>query len=232
MDKEYISNVCENLYKRLLIEIPQFNNNQISWILNGSVLSNILANVIKIDNRDVSLELSRLFNDFVRALKGDVDICYRPIRPYKFDLTSDEVKRFYEISDEQRTYNFVDSNDEIDETIMNQLSFYETKNGLKFYAKKPQYIFLYKFKEFVDMFHEEILNKDIEKIISKRKNIIDDTRNLYKISLYYYGFDNTITMLKEKLCNLSTYLNKLKSKDETEYYNIIDKSLKFINIHK
>lgn len=229
MEKKLISDICENLYRKCLEEIPQFKEGKIYWILNGSVLCNILGNVKKIDDELVSPELKQLFKDFVRIPKGDIDICYRPVRPYKFDLNSNEARKFYEISKEQRTYNFVDSNDELDDDIIITLSCYETENGLRFYAKKPQYIFLYKFRELVSENIDEIINANLELINLKNKNIINDTIKLFAISKYFYGYENTKNMVIDNLYLISNKLMKLRVNNEQDYYNIIDKAFVIIN---
>lgn len=220
-----ISNICENLYTSCLKQIPQFENGELVWILNGSVLCNILANVETINDRSISDSLKEKFNNFVRIPKGDIDICYKPGRQYKFDLSSDEVLDFYSISDEQRTYNFVDSNSELTEDDLEQLCKYRTINGLEFYAKMPQYIFLYKFREYVTIFHQEILNDELDKILLKRKNIIDDTKKLYEISCEYYGFENLMILLTDKLKDISDFFHKLFEKDRIQYNDLIESSL-------
>ncbi len=225
---EKISEICENLYSKLLEEIPQTENGEILWILNGSVLCNILANVEKINDKTLSNDLKKKFKKFVRVPKGDIDICYKADRPYKFDLTSSEVHDFYLISEEIRTYNFVDSNSELSDEDIKQLCKYRTTNGLEFYAKMPQYIFMYKFKEFVSMFHDEILNRDLDSILLRRKNIIRDASILYEISIEYFGLENTNTLLFDHLKETSSYFYEQYENSKTEYKNIIDKSLEAI----
>lgn len=223
-----IPNICENLYLKLLKEIPQFENGNILWILNGSILCNILANIEKINDELVSENLKEKFKKFARTPKGDIDICYKADRPYKFDLTSKEVLDFYSISEEQRTYNFVDSNSELTDNDIAQLCKYKTINGLEFYAKKPEYLFLYKFKELVAMFHNEILNNDLDIIVSKRKNIIRDVKVLHDISCEYIGYESTNNLLFLELKNISGFFHKLYEDNKNDYTNIIDSSLKLI----
>ena len=230
-----ISNICENLYASCLKQIPQFENGELLLVLNGSVLCNILANIETINDSSISDSLKKKLSDFVRIPKGDIDICYKPDREYKFDLNSNEVWDFYAISDEQRTYNFVDSNSELTEDDINQLCKYKTIHGLEFYAKMPQYIFLYKFKEYVAMFHEEILNNELDKILEKRKNIIDDAKKLYEISCEYYGSEDSIRLLNDKLKDISDFFHELYEKDKVQYNNLIETSLASIektNHHK
>ena len=50
MNKFEIANICEELYKECLNEIPQYVNGELIWILNGSTLCNFLYNVVKIDD--------------------------------------------------------------------------------------------------------------------------------------------------------------------------------------
>lgn len=223
-----ISNICENLYASCLKQIPQFENGELIWLLNGSVLCNILANTESINDIKITNSLKEKFNEFVRTPKGDIDICYKPDREYKFNLNSNEVLKFYSISDEQRTYNFVDSNSELTKEDLNQLCKYRTVNGLEFYAKMPQYIFLYKFKEFVAMFHQEILNNELDKIVLKRKNIIDDNKKLYEIACEYYGSENLSELLIVKLKDISEFFHELYEKDKIKYNDIIELSLSSI----
>lgn len=223
-----ISMVCERLYSKLLTEIPQFENDELLWILNGSVLCNILANVEFINNEYVDRDLKELFTKFTRNPKGDIDISYKADRPYKFDLTSKEVQDFYSISEEHRTYNFVDSNSILNDSDIEELCRYQTANGLDFYAKKPQYLFLYKFKEFVAIFHNELLINDLDSILQKKKNIIRDTSILYEISCKYFGYENTNNLLIQKLKDISGFFHELYEKNQEEYIKMIKTTLKVI----
>lgn len=227
-----ISNICETLYKYCLTCIPQVENDEIIWILNGSVLCNILANVETIDGVPISSELHNLFKMFVRVPKGDIDICYKADRTYKFNLESEEVKEFYKISEEKRTFNFVDSNSEITKDDYEQLCIYKTINGLQFYAKKPQYLFLYKFKEYVAMFWQDIVNGNFDEIKIKRKNIIADVENLYAISCEYFGEDETLNVLNNKLCDISEFFHNLYLQDNNQYYEVINYVISTIKRNK
>lgn len=223
-----ISNICENLYVNCLKQIPQFENGELIWILNGSVLCNILANVESINGNLITEGIKEKLINLVRIPKGDIDICYKPDRQYKFDLNSKEVMDFYSISEEQRSYNFVDSNSELTEEDLKQLCKYKTLNGLEFYAKMPQYIFLYKFKEYVAMFHDEILNNNFEKILEKRKNIIFDVTKLYELSCEYFGSKKIECLLFNKLKDISIFFQELYEEDNNKYNYLIQKTLSSI----
>lgn len=227
-EKENIANICENLYKECLNEIPQFENNELIWILNGSTLCNLLYNVVKIDGQDVSNEFTKYCYEFIRQPKGDIDITYKADRPFKFDLNNKYIKEFQLISEEQRTYNFVDSNSELSGNDFDELCTMETKNGLYFVAKKPQYLFLYKFKEFLAVYNKEILNGDLDSIINKKKNIINDVANLYNIALSYCG-QEIINDVLNNLINISSSLKEFYEKNTDEYYELIKSSLKIID---
>lgn len=227
MDKYEIANICENLYKECLREIPQFENDELLWILNGSTLCNFLLNVKQIDGLAVSEEFTKYCYDFVRRPKGDIDITYKSDRSYKFDLDNKYIKDFQMISEEQRTYNFVDSNSELSKDDFEELCTMETKSGLRFVAKKPQYLFLYKFKELLAVFSNEILNNDIDSINSKKKNLLPDVINLYNIATSYCGREQLYSVI-EKLPMKSAYLNKLYNENNSEYNKLIDTSLKLI----
>lgn len=217
-----IPNICENLYLSLLKEIPQFSNNNLTWFINGSVLCNILANVECINNEYVSNELKSKFESFVRNPKGDIDICYIANQTYKFDLSSKEVLDFYSISEEKRTYNFIDHNSIITDEDILQLCKYRTVNGLEFYAKLPQYIFLYKFMEFVSVFHDDISSGNLALVIAKRKNIIRDVKKLLEISNIYFGRENTKKLLFDELKHTSNYFCELFINNENSYNYLID----------
>ena len=228
MYKEYIADVCENLYKECLSEIPQIENNQLLWILNGSTLCNFLYNVVKIDEIEVTKEFNQHCYDFIRQPKGDIDISYKADRPYQFNLENKYIKEFQNISQEQRTYNFVDSNSELLKIDYEELCNMETKNGLKFIAKRPEYLFLYKFKEFLSLFNKEIMINDITKINKKNKNIINDIKNLYKIAVSYCGkkqLENVIL----KLPSISIFLSNLYQKNNNEYIALLNEAFKIIN---
>ena len=227
IEKEKISNICEDLYKYCLNQIPQVENNKIIWILNGSTLCNILYNVESIDDKLVSKEFNDLCFEYIRQPKGDIDITYIADRPYKFNLNSKEIKEFQNVSKEQRTYNFVDSNSELTNEDLKQLCKMTTKNGLSFYAKKPQYIFIYKFKELLDIYNKEILTNNINLIISNNNNIINDLKCLYNISLNYCSELELIETIN-KLPYISNYLNNLYNNNYEKYNELLNKGLSII----
>lgn len=228
MNKELIANVCEDLYKECLREIPQYQNGNLIWILNGSTLCNMLYNVIKIDDISVNDDFRKYCYEFIRQPKGDIDISYRVGRKYLFDLNNKYIKAFQEISEEVRTYNFVDHNSEINDDDLKELCTMETKSGLKFVAKKPEYLFLYKFKELLSLFHKEILTGDIQLINNKKKNIILDVISLYKITINYCGKEELDRVLIE-LKNKSSYLHNLYIDNKDGYYELINKALDLIS---
>ena len=227
LDKKQVADICECLYKHCVNQIPQMENGKLMWIMNGSTLCNILYNVTSIDGEPVSTSFNNACYDFIRQPKGDIDISYIPDRQYKFDLESEEVKKFQSISEEQRTYNFVDHNSELEDNDLKQICKMTTKNGFSFYAKKPQYIFLYKFREFLAVFNKEILINDIDAIIFKKKNIINDLKILYSIAINYCGRDK-LEIVLEELPYISNYLHNLYEQDKKMYNNLIVKSLDLI----
>lgn len=228
INKKIIADICEELYKYCINQIPQIENGKLIWILNGSTLCNLLYNVASIDGKSVSEEFNESCFEFIRQPKGDIDITYIADRPYKFDLKSKEIMNFQFISEEQRTYNFVDSNSELDDNDLKQICKMTTKKGFSFYAKKPQYIFLYKFIEFVTIFNKEILSNDLNSILVEKKNIINDLNSLYKIAVNYCGKEelkNTI----ESLPNISGYLHELYENNNEMYTELIINGLNIIN---
>lgn len=227
ISKEKIASICENLYKECLREIPQYQGGELIWILNGSTLCNMLYNVIKIDDKYVSDEFRKYSYEFIRQPKGDIDITYRKDIKYKFDFDNKYIKAFQDISEEVRTYNFVDQNSEITSDDLKELCLMETINGLKFVAKRPEYLFLYKFKELLSIFHKEILTGDIDSINKGKKNILNDVSVLYKIAIFYSSKEQ-IGDLLSSLINKSSYLNKLYSNNPKEYEQLIKQALEII----
>lgn len=228
MNKELIANTCEDLYKECLREIPQYQNGNLIWILNGSTLCNILYNVVKIDDIAVSDEFRKYCYEFIRQPKGDIDITYRADRKFKFDFNNEYIKAFQDISAEVRTYNFVDHNSEINDNDLKELCTMETKSGLKFVVKRPEYLFLYKLKELLSIFHKEILTGDIESINNKNKNIILDVINLHKIAISYCRKEELDKVLIE-LKNKSSHLHTLYNDNKDEYYELINMALDLIS---
>ncbi len=225
--KEIIANTCEKLYMYCISVIPQVENNKLIWFLNGSTLCNVLYNVRFIDGVEVSDEFNNFCKDFVRLPKGDIDITYTPDRRYKFDLNNPNIVAFQEISEEQRTYNFVDSNSELNETDLEQICKMTTKNGFVFYAKKPQYLFLYKLKEFIAIFNKEILENNIDEINRKKKNMLNDVKNLYNISVSYCGYEQTLSVINN-LTNISGYLHNLYEENKNDYDLLLNTAMNLI----
>ena len=102
-----------------------------------------------------------------------------------------------------------------------------TKSNFSFYAKKPQYLFIYKFKEFLAIFNKEILSGDIDSIVLKKKNIINDIIALYNIAINYCGIEELETTI-DQLPNISEYLHQLNNKDKIMYNELIKKGLNII----
>ena len=227
LSKEIIADTCEKLYMYCISVIPQVENNKLIWFLNGSTLCNILYNVRFIDGVEVSEEFNNYCKDFIRQPKGDIDITYTPDRRYKFDLSNPNVVAFQEISEEQRTYNFVDHNSELNETDLEQICKMTTKSGFEFYAKKPQYLFLYKLKEFIAIFNKEILENNIDEINRKKKNMLNDVKNLYNISLAYCGYEQTLSVINN-LSNISGYLHNLYEGNKNDYDLLLNAAMNLI----
>ena len=221
LTKKQIADVCENLYKYCVEQIPQVENKKIIWFLNGSTLCNMLYNVKSIDDIDVSKQFNDYCYEFIRQPKGDIDITYTPNKKYVFDFLNENVFNFQQISEEKRTYNFVDHNSEINENDLNQICKMTTKNNFSFYAKKPQYLFLYKLKELLAVYNKELFENNIDAIYNKKKNIINDCRTLYNISISYCGISKTLDVINE-LPFLSGYLHELHDKDLDTYNKLLN----------
>ena len=199
MNKEQIANICEKLYMYCVSQIPQIENNKLIWFMNGSTLCNMLYNVEYIDDKEVSKDFKDYCYDFIRQPKGDIDITYIPDRRYEFDLSNENIKNFQKISEEQRTYNFVDSNSELNE---------------------EEYLFLYKFKEFLAIFNKEILDGNYDEINKKKKNMLNDVKTLFNISVSYCGYEETLEVI-DRLPRISNYLHELHEKDINEYKKLL-----------
>lgn len=227
LSKEIIADTCEKLYMYCISVIPQVENNKLIWFLNGSTLCNILYNVRFIDGVEVSDEFNNFCKDYVRQPKGDIDITYTPDRRYKFDLENSNVIVFQKLSEEQRTYNFVDHNSELNDEDLKQVCKMTTKSGFSFYAKKPQYLFLYKLKEFIAIFNKEILDNNIDEINKKKKNMLNDVKYLYNISVSYCGHEETLNVINN-LPDISGYLHKLYEENKNNYDILINASMNLI----
>ena len=229
-EKELIANICEELYKYCISQISQIENNKIIWIMNGSTLCNLLYNVNKIDGSEITEEFNKNCFDFIRKPKGDIDITYVANRPYKFNLDSDVVKRFQDISEEKRDYNFVDSNSVLSDNDLKEICLMETNSGFRFYAKKPQYLFLYKLRELISVFSKDILSNNIDNIVRQNKNIIRDVKCLYKIAVSYCGKDTILDTLSELFVR-SDYLYNLYENNNIIYNELINKCLNILNVN-
>ena len=187
----------------------------------------MLYNVRYIDEVKVSEEFNNCCKAFIRHPKGDIDITSTPGKKYKFDLENPNVVAFQEISEEHRTYNFVHSNSELNETDLEQICKMTTKNGFSFYAKKTQYLFLYKLKEFIAIFNKEILDNNIDEINKNKKNMLKDVKNLYNISLAYCGYEETLRVIND-LTNISNYLHSLYEENKNDYNILLSATLNLI----
>ena len=228
-ENELIADICEELYKYCISQIPQVENNKIIWIMNGSTLCNMLYNVTKIDGIKITEKFNKNCFDYIRKPKGDIDITYVADRPYKFNLDSDVVKRFQDISEEKRDYNFVDSNSVLSDNDLKEICMMETKSGFRFYAKKPQCLFLYKLRELISVFSKDILSNNIDNIVRQNKNIIRDVKCLYKIAVSYCGKDIILDTLSE-LPARSDYLYNLYENNNIIYNELINKCLNILNV--
>lgn len=175
----------------------------------------------------VSKEFKKCCYEFIRTPKGDIDITYKSDREYRFDLKSEQVLKFKSIAKEDRTYNFVDSNSIISDIDLKQICKMTTKDGFTFYAKKPQYIFLYKFKELLACYNTEILNNDITEINNKNVNIINDVINLYNIATNYIDYAELYNLIIN-VSNISNYLDNLRNDNIDKYNELINCSLNII----
>lgn len=227
LSKEQIADTCEELLVYCVNEIPQIENDKLIWLLNGSTLCNMLYNVKYINDEEINEELNSCCYDFIRQPKGDIDITYTPDRRYKFDLSNTSVVKFQSISEEERTYNFVDSNSELKEEDLKQVCKMTTKKGFSFYAKKPQYLFLYKLKEFLAIFNKEILEENYAEINKKKKNMLNDVKILYNISISYCGYEETLKVIDD-LPNISSYLHEIHEKDISSYEKLLNAALNLL----
>lgn len=215
MEKQNIADICENVCKKLLEINPQLENGKLMWILNGSTLCNFLCNIDTIDGIKVSNEFREKAFNYIRIPKGDIDILYTDNRKFERGFEFPEIKEYQKISLEQRDYNFIDHNGLINECDINELCEYKTINGLKFIAKKPQYLLYYKFKELAAVYHNDITMDNLNGI--PNKNILNDVINLYEIATTYCD-ENELLKLLNNVHTSSSVLHKIYN-DNKEYYN-------------
>ena len=106
----------------------------------------------------------------------------------------------------------------------------ETKSGFRFYAKKPQYLFLYKLRELISVFSTDILSNNIDNIVKQNKNIIRDVNCLYKIAVNYCGKDINLDTLLE-LPKKSDYLQNLYENNNIIYTELINNCLNILGVN-
>ena len=222
MDKQTISTRCEEVLRYCLEQVPQVQNDEIIWILNGSTLCNILCNIKRINNKIASEKFHNASLSFVRIPKGDLDICCKKNLHFNINMDNEIIRSFQEICEEKRYDHFVDMNSELEQRDIEQLCLYETNRGLKFFAKAPQYLLLYKFFEFNGKFHDYILSNDFDTIVNKKKNSINDLKSLYLISSAYIGKEETKIFLLNELKDFSNSFHRLYKLNENEYSKIIE----------
>lgn len=212
IDKKEIVKRCEDVINYVSKITPQIQNGEISWILNGSVVCNILCDINTINEDAVSNEFTVTAEEFVRHPKGDLDFTFREgqnISTRLIDFDSQEIQGFYNISKEHRTYNFIDHNGTITEEDLNEIALVETHSGLKLYIKTPDNLFKYKLK---DYFSSKFIDKD-----DKRNNQnLHDLTVLYRLSILWIGAENTNSIIDNIRC-CSQIMHNLYIEDSTLY---------------
>lgn len=218
IDKKEIVKKCEDVIKYVSKITPQIQNGEINWILNGSVVCNILCNIKTINGEVVSNDFTAIAEKFLRQPKGDLDFTFREgqnISTKLIDFDSQEIQGFYSISKEHRTYNFIDHNGIINERDLNEIAFAETRSGLKLYIKTPDNLFKYKLK---DYFASKFIDKDDE----RNKQNLHDLTVLYCLSILWIGAENTNSIIDNIRC-YSQIMHNLYIEDSTLYQKeIID----------
>ncbi len=216
MNKKDIANACEKVIKELVNNNSQVIDGKIIWYPSGSTLSNMLFNVTKIDDVDVSEEFNSYAYNYIRQPKGDIDVVYtKGIRVY-VDFNNITIKNYQSISKEQRDYNFIDHLNDIKKENSDELCLMETKEGFKFITIKPQFLFLHKAQELLSSYSECVLNNNIDDINNKNTNILYDVQNLFGMSVSYFGLDNTINSIKN-IYFISNTLKELHGSNPNDY---------------
>ena len=212
IDKKEIVKRCEDVINYVSKITPQIQNGEINWILNGSVVCNILCNINTINGDIVPSEFTLIAEEFVRHPKGDLDFTFREgqnISTRLIDFDSQEIQGFYNISKEHRTYNFIDHNGTITEEDLNEIALAETHSGLTLYIKTPDNLFKYKLK---DYFSSKFIDKD-----DKRNNQnLHDLTVLYRLSILWIGAENTNSIIDNIRC-FSQIMHNLYIEDSTLY---------------
>lgn len=226
-NEKNLSDICENVIKQAMLENEQISDNQINWVMNGSTVCNVLCNVKRIDDMIVSDKFTKEAKTFVRAPKGDLDISYAENFRFKINLSSSSVIEYQKISKEQRTYNFVDHNNILDDNEISQICKMETNSGLIFLVKKPQYIFAYKLRELVAKNIGLIFQNKFEEI--DNNNILRDSIILYNIASEYCSKKEIIDVIFE-LYKISSILKGIKEENNEQYEKIINNMLDFFKL--
>ena len=191
MDKREIVKRCEDVIEYVSRITPQVQNGEINWILNGSVICNILCDIKSINGETVPNDFTEIAEEFVRRPKGDLDFSFKQdqnISTKLIDFDSPEIQNFYNISKERRTYNFIDHNSIINEEDLNEICLAEMYNGLKLYIKTPDNLFKYKLK---DYFSAKFIDKDNE----RNKQNFQDISILYRLSILWVGQETTNSII-------------------------------------
>lgn len=225
MEKQNIADICENALKKLLELNPQIANDKLIWILNGSTLSNFLCNIDTIDGIKVPDEFKEKAFNFIRQPKGDIDILYTEGKKFNRGFEYPEIKDYQNISAEQSDYNFVDHNGLIEDCDINELCEYTTINVLKFIAKKPQYLFYYKYKELLAIHHKDILSNNLDSL--KQGNILNDVISLYEIATLYCG-EEEVQELMNNIYNNSKTLRDIYIENPEIYKQLLECSFNII----
>jgi hypothetical protein len=164
----------------------------------------------------------------VRQPKGDLDISHADDYHFKVSFSNKNVKEYQEISKENRTYNFIDNNNILEEQEIGQLCKMETKSGLVFLAKKPEYIFMYKLRELLVTNFESILEFNYGKIESK--NLLRDVEILFCLACIYAGYDRVVYLIYGTH-DFSATMNKIKNDDPQKYDNIVTNVISYLELN-
>lgn len=228
IDKREIVKRCEDVIEYVSRITPQVQNGEINWILNGSVICNILCDIKSINGETVPNDFTEIAEEFVRQPKGDLDFSFKQgqnISTKLIDFDSPEIQNFYNIAKEHRTYNFIDHNSTITEEDLNEICLAETHSGLILYIKTPDNLFKYKLK---DYFSAKFIDKDNE----RNKQNFQDISILYRLSILWVGQETTNSIIDNiRYCsgimhNLYIENSALYHKKITDIKNKLLKSIK------
>lgn len=105
----------------------------------------------------------------------------------------------------------------------------ETQNGLIFFAKRPEYLFIFKLRELVDLNFESVLSYNYDTI--ENKNLLKDVEALFCLACTYAGHDRVINLIND-ISDCSSIMQKMKSEELEKHNKILNAVTKYLEFNK